>query len=924
MRRHRLIALAAAAALTAHAAAGSPLVNARRTGAVTDIGACDRAVADAPGAFSSYDCYRAYINATKDRATALQRLEALALTTPDRPWLTYTRAIVSRSPLDARRALFEQAVAEFRAAGDLAHASVSLAQLADVEVRYGRFDEARTHLEQAGELAAASSDPLAPLFVKIRRAKLEVSEAKFDQAWALCSDVLADPGFDELWVEFKLSALYMLANAEMRIGMSERAVARSRQAFALAEREGDAKHRLDASMQLMWAASSSALAGVMPREEALELALRLRPAVENASPFTRYQYLRSLARVAEGERRLEYVDELIELSRRLDHEVMLTSALSTKALVLGEDHPDRLREALELLREALSIERTAEDPTTVVGFYRLVAEINMRLGDRRLAVESALMAIEAVEARRVRVVDPVLSARFASSMAEIHYLLADFLLEQQPLPEPDLDLALAVVEQLRARKLILRDEREIDVPAERADEERAILRAISDVQLKLMFETDEHLRAGLRRELSRLESRELLRLGDLDRRPRVVPLSEFATTAGVRAVLPPDSALVYFVAMEGIPSHAIVIDDAGVRVTPLPDSARIKSAIGMWTGLLLGRDEYEPTFAASLGALLGGLFDERLLGRSRIFVSADGPYHRLPFEALVVGGERIGESRQFLYVPSATYFARSRSGRDDEASGTRSLVLADPRLNDTGGASGFRDALWSVASLGALPHARTEATIVSRKLGSGTSVRLGEAATESFLKTTDLSGYRLIHFAAHAVVNERMPNRSAVVLAPGPGEDGLLQERDIEGFRLGGSIVVLAACQSAHGETIQGEGVVSLANAFLRAGARAVIASRWSLRDDESSAFFSDFYESLARGDTVSEALRFSRAEGARRSEHAAAWAGVLAVGQRDASLPARRPAAWPAGRPLLAVAAALLIAGLAILLLRTRRRPSS
>src|SRR5262249_56062854 len=77
--------------------------------------------------------------------------------------------------------------------------------------------------------------------------------------------------------------------------------------------------------------------------------------------------------------------------------------------------------------------------------------------------------------------------------------------------------------------------------------------------------------------------------------------------------------------------------------------------------------------------------------------------------------------------------------------------------------------------------------------GSGTLL-VGQAASEHFLKTTDLGRWQVLHFATHAVVDETEPNRSALVLAAGDvSEDGLLQPPEIAALDLHGKLVLLSA-----------------------------------------------------------------------------------------------------------------------------------
>jgi CHAT domain-containing protein len=160
-----------------------------------------------------------------------------------------------------------------------------------------------------------------------------------------------------------------------------------------------------------------------------------------------------------------------------------------------------------------------------------------------------------------------------------------------------------------------------------------------------------------------------------------------------------------------------------------------------------------------------------------------------------------------------------------------------------------------------------------------------------------------------------------VFLAAGSDrEDGLLQLREVADLPLAGQTVVLSACRSASGSVLRGEGVVGLGRAFFQAGSHAVVGSLWPLRDDDAARLFRSFYRGLSRGSSVGAALRGAQREAIRDGLPAAAWAGLVAVG--DGSVAPLTAAAAPragVGPWLVAgvVAAALALSGL---LLRVRR----
>jgi CHAT domain-containing protein len=72
-------------------------------------------------------------------------------------------------------------------------------------------------------------------------------------------------------------------------------------------------------------------------------------------------------------------------------------------------------------------------------------------------------------------------------------------------------------------------------------------------------------------------------------------------------------------------------------------------------------------------------------------------------------------------------------------------------------------------------------------------------------------------------------------------------------------LVTVSACRSAGERVYAGEGLVGFAWAFLRAGARRVVAGLWDV-DDRSTADLMDvMYERLAAGDTPPKALRAAK-----------------------------------------------------------------
>jgi len=138
-------------------------------------------------------------------------------------------------------------------------------------------------------------------------------------------------------------------------------------------------------------------------------------------------------------------------------------------------------------------------------------------------------------------------------------------------------------------------------------------------------------------------------------------------------------------------------------------------------------------------------------------------------------------------------------------------------------------------------------------------VFLGPEATEAAF-TRAAPGAEVLHCATHVVVDDTIPLASALVLAPGGGQNGLLQAWEIlERVRLGSRIVVLSGCETGLGTALDGEGIVGLTRAFQVAGAASVLHTLWRVEDRSQEALMVRFHRGLEAGLPADEALRAAR-----------------------------------------------------------------
>src|SRR5262249_58035781 len=110
-----------------------------------------------------------------------------------------------------------------------------------------------------------------------------------------------------------------------------------------------------------------------------------------------------------------------------------------------------------------------------------------------------------------------------------------------------------------------------------------------------------------------------------------------------------------------------------------------------------------------------------------------------------------------------------RLGPPPPASGpVRLLALGDPTFASPG-AEPFPVA----GGLPRLEASAREVALVARYAPEA-EVRLRAAASAAWLKRADLTPFRVLHLATHAVVDESTAARTALALAPGDGDDGFV------------------------------------------------------------------------------------------------------------------------------------------------------
>ncbi|MEK6374637.1 MAG: CHAT domain-containing protein [Acidobacteriota bacterium] len=286
-----------------------------------------------------------------------------------------------------------------------------------------------------------------------------------------------------------------------------------------------------------------------------------------------------------------------------------------------------------------------------------------------------------------------------------------------------------------------------------------------------------------------------------------------------------------------------VITADGVSVVTLPPGAAIDGLIDAYRDEILSRTA---SLDSARGARLFQLLVAPALQRarsSRFIIIPDGHLNVISLESLV-----SGDPRPHYWIEDATVSYAPALALIPPAAEHRPFREAHALLMGNVPAQG--------AQFPALPYARLEIERIARHFGERCRIVTGDDATPAAYLTADLRRVSHVHFVAHGTASMRSPLESSVILSR-----GTLSGREITRTPLSAELVTVSSCNSAGRRSYAGEGPVGLAWAFLRAGARRVVASQWDVSDTATASVMDGMYRALATDRAPAEALREAKIE---------------------------------------------------------------
>ena len=518
------------------------------------------------------------------------------------------------------------------------------------------------------------------------------------------------------------------------------------------------------------------------------------------------------------------------------------------------------------------------------------------LDDSTAALEHTEQAIAAVEQLRGQLVAPEFRSFFLAARQDYYAFLIGILMEQHSSSSERSDQylmrALSVSERSRARALIdLISEASIQMKGagfEALNERQAQLyeqMATRRFQLDQLLEqsgnagTEKRL-LEIRQELAGLENQvNLLRIELREKNPGYASLTdpEILDAGRIRGMLDGETVLLqYALGPENSYVWRVTRDSIeGIKLAGREEIEREARRLYELLQTPAGGKEHQADLSQRIARLSGLVLGPAgPLPQRKVLVVADGVLHYLPFSVLLSPSgfgepESMLASHELISVPSMSVLATQRKIHLQQRRPDRELAVFadpvfgrdDPRLRTPTDVTAVQTAL---PRLPATAHeARSIAGLVAPEQQL---LAMGFNASLDAVMNTQLSDYRIIHFATHGRIDSRYPALSELVFSQidenGQPREGSLRLHDIYNLDLQAELVAMSACSTALGREIAGEGLTGLTQGFMYAGSRSVLASLWQVPDRATAELMTRFYRNLLEGEqTPSAALRQAQLE---------------------------------------------------------------
>jgi CHAT domain-containing protein len=705
--------------------------------------------------------------------------------------------------------------------------------LASVFERLGELRKAREHYEEALRLIDKTDDPLRfhVLYRNLGYVYQYLGDYEKSERYLTAAMEIAERAVPSDATRLRCN----VGTAERLRGRAAAAIADHQDCHSRARRAGNARLQAEALLELT--ADYQLQDKDVPAWEAIEDAVQLLPQIHDADIKSKV-----------------LVQHALLLQRRGEQANAIAAAEKGVAASQGARYPTARI-------DALSAEMT----------------IQAEQGHRKEALANGFRAIDAIEALHTHLDAERLGPAWSARTQEVYAKQAETMLASQRRGRQPAELwaALEVIE--RSRAISLRQQFSAPASVVRQVEQSHVLATLSEI-------ANEHAQLGTDARSSGLplayyHEHDLLtlsRLAGIDDIPVPAPLSAKELQSSLNA----DQAVLYYFFSERraylfLVSHTTIeLFDLGPRQRVETLAAKVRQAASTRSTTLV--NVMRELSAAILPAT------QLPAAREWILVE-DGSLHAVPFSAMHVGAAKAPYQpaiarHSIAVVPSlSTYFMRKPA--KPERYSADLAVLADPvfgtadrRLAKQNSQGGGQFSGWT-RRLRRLPWTAREAEQLKELVPPERAIIFtGSSATRDNLRSPRVRDARVLHIASHGYFDSTSPDNVGLALSAvedGSSVDsGFVTLTELFTYRFNNELVVISGCDTALGVERGGEGMMSLTRGFLAQGASHVVSTLWAVEDRASADFMALFYQHLASGGSVKEALRAAQWELSQRPRY--------------------------------------------------------
>lgn len=653
----------------------------------------------------------------------------------------------------------------------------------------------------------------------------------------------------------------------------------------------------------------------------------------------------TLAKLERWNEAADYYQQALEISRRTQDKEAIAKDLQDTGWTLLE--AGKYREALQYQSEALityqsvGVDENKSFSTVYSHFLNEISRTHYALGNKRLAIFYGKRAVNAMQGERQRLqnLDAIAQKGFLEWKEKHYRRLADWLIAAGRLPEAE--QVLRMLKEDEYFKFIRRDVTEGDKLAQRTElnkNETAALKSYNEISNRLAEIGVEYSKLEEKKnslpEGAPLPPNEQKRLDELakqieeankgfqafllqlarefERTPKTNKVNEAKANSGLSADLRDwrrefgDDGVVALYTVVGEDRYRVILTTPDVQTD---GKYEIKA------------EKLREKIAAFRQAVQNPNFDPRPLGKElydiivkpiekqledakakTLLWSLDDTLRYVPLAALWDGKQYFGEKYQNVLI---TLASRTRLNEKSDpnwrvlglgVSEPKQVNLTEPdgstRSMRFDGLPGVREELQTIVRDETSQEKET-GILPGRRL-------LNSTFTESALKERLGKGYKVVHIASHFSFRSGDLTNSFLLLGDGQALTLNKIKSNPQLAFTGVELLTLSACETAVGDTdADGVEVESFGVIAQDTGAKAVLATLWSVADESTSVLMGEFYRlrkekpqlskaaalQLAQQEMLAGALRPLKADGKQR--------GLFTAGTSFAYDP-KRPYAHP------------------------------